>query len=714
MKTRLLAASLTCLFTGQIHGLESNLEDNLIPEEEKDETVLIVTGSRIEESIDEIPVSISIVDRKDILRQIKVNSEIQNILAYTVPGMAPSSGSSSNSAVTLRGRNALVMIDGVPQSTPLRNGVLGMRSIDAAALERVEVVKGATSVYGNGAAGGIINYITKAPDRNKAFDLEASLSSKFSTTEFDDSAGVRMNTTFSGSSKKFDYVFSVTREDLGQQKDADGNILGTKYGLSDAESENYFLKSNYYFDDQKSIQLSYNYYSSQQNAKLNDVIGDINQGIATYSIPLASGEVKIGAPQGPRGNSNLAIKYNDSDIFTNTSLTADWYQQTIENVFFYSPVLSNPEQGYAGGQSMIKSEKSGFRLFLNSQPQWEMIDGTFIYGVDALNDVTSQPLLDGRVWVPEMDMDNLALFLQSKFILNDEWVIKTGVRQDKIDLAVDDYSTLRLCRNADTCSESIAVKGDEINYRATTYNFGLRYNFKPTFSPFVSYSQGADISDIGRLLRTATVEDINLIQTEASIIDHYEIGFVSQFSQFRIEFSGYKSTSELGTSNKYDPATGIYLPVRAPQKIWGYELALDYKISKELAMKSSYSWVEGKNTDTQEYLGARQIAPPKFTTQLNWSINDRSNLDLTFLLVDDRKRFKQTNGAWVGDQGPVSSYSLVNLSGDIKFSNIRLFAGIENLLNKDYYPAKSQSYTYSGFNVKGLGRTVNIGIQYEL
>jgi iron complex outermembrane receptor protein len=64
----------------------------------------------------------------------------------------------------LRGRQVLVLIDGIPQSTPLRNGARDLRVIDPSAIERVEVIKGASAIYGNGADGGIINYITK---RNK-------------------------------------------------------------------------------------------------------------------------------------------------------------------------------------------------------------------------------------------------------------------------------------------------------------------------------------------------------------------------------------------------------------------------------------------------------------------------------------------------------------------------------------------------------------------
>ena len=141
------------------------------------------------------------------------------------------------------------------------------------------------------------------------------------------------------------------------------------------------------------------------------------------------------------------------------------------------------------------------------------------------------------------------------------------------------------------------VRGDTINYDATTYNAGIKYNLTDAFSPFFSYSQGSDISDIGRLLRAATVDDIALVQTQASIIDNYEVGFTSQFENVRFEFALYRSTSELGTSNEFNEVTGVYEPVRAPQEIWGYEGLVNYTINQDLKLSATYSYVEGKNTE---------------------------------------------------------------------------------------------------------------------
>ena len=682
---------------------------------QKDMERIIVSGSRVIESIDEVPASITVISRKQIEDHLKVNPELQSLLAQMVPGLAPDTGSSSNTGQSLRGRAPLVMIDGVPQSTPLRNGSLGVKTIDPSALARIEVIKGATSVYGNGASGGIINYITKQATAQDTHEGQVSLSSRFSPVKLEESAGARISAAINGKVENFDYLVTASYEENGVQRDAEGDILGLQYGLSDAETQNYFTKFGYDFDQEKRLQFSYNYFSSQQKTDLGDVPGDINEGVKTYAIHVPEALQKRGKPQGPDGNENITLKYTDSNIFANSEMTLDVYSQDIENVFFFSPNLANPDEGYDGGQSIIRSEKRGARATFNTAIDFDGVEATFIYGIDALKDTTSQPLVDGRVWVPEMEMDSLAGFLQTKWVIHDDLIVKAGVRRESIDLSVDDYETLKLCRSETQCSVPLQVKGDTIDYDATTYNIAIKYNWSDSFSPFFNYSQGSDIADIGRLLRAATVDDIGLIQTEASIIDNYEVGFTSLFDQVRLEVAAYRSTSELGTTNSFNEVTGVYEPVRAPQEIWGYEGLVDYRISETLNVIATYSYVEGKNTEADVYLGSRQISPPKATANVNWKPSDTLSLTVSYLYVGDRKRFSpNADGDYVGDQGPISSYNIVNLSGQYQFAeNWNAFMGVENLFNSDYYPARAQSYTYGGYNIKGLGTTATLGVTYS-
>ena len=671
---------------------------------------MIVTGSRLAERIDEVPSSVTLIDQQALAQDMLISTELQNLLAFRVPGLAPSTGTSSNSGQNLRGRAALVLIDGVPQSTPLRNGQLDISSIDAGVIERIEVIKGSTSIYGNGASGGIINYITKHASEDKA-RVNVGVSSKFSAVKLQDSAGYRVDTSIDGTLDDFSYVFSAITEKTGVERDAEGDIIGLVYGLSETESNNFFTKLGYQFDDDKSIKLTYNYYEAQQDADLIDVISSVNSGVKTYAIKNTTGIANQGVPQGPRGNHNVMLKYVDQDIFPHTQLTLDGYAQKIENMFFYSTALANLSEGYAGGQSLIKSEKQGMRINFVTQVDWDNIESTFIYGLDALEDISSQPLEDGRIWVPEMDMQNLAFYLQTKFVIADDWILKAGIRQDSVDLTVDDYQTLKLCRTESTCSVPFDVTGGDLAYDSTTYNVGLRYNLSDAFTPFMSFSQGADISDLGRLLRTATVNDINLIRTEASIVDNYELGFSGYMGELRYEFAAYRSESELGTSNSFDATTGVYLPVRAPQKIWGYEAQLDYDLTEDISTGLSYSWIEGKDTEADVYLDGSTISAPKLTSYVNWQANDAFNVGIHYIYVGDRNRFEKINDQYVGAQGPIEHYNVVNVSSSYQLNQWQLSLGIENLLNEDYFSARSQAYTYGGYNTKSLGTTINLGVK---
>ncbi|MCU4674161.1 TonB-dependent receptor [Catenovulum sp. 2E275] len=686
---------------------------NDIQDKTKSERIT-VTGSRIVESLEEVPASITLIDEQAINDNIQVSSELQNLLALLVPGMAPSTGSTSNFGQTLRGRNVLVMIDGVPQDTPLRNGGLGIRTLDAASIERIEVVNGATSIWGNGAAGGVINYITQKPGTGKA-NIMLSQSVRTSLVNTEDSLGYRSVISVDGQNQNLGYVIKLSQEKHGVQRDAEGDILGLQYGISDSRQRDAFVKLAYSLDDNRSVQFTYNYYDSDQDANYRDIAGNIDLGEKTYAVPLAVGETKQGAAQGPEGNYNLMLKYKDDALFENTALTVDAYRQKVDNVFFWSATLANPDLGYDGGQSAILSEKNGLRAVLTSQVALGEVYATFIYGADFLQDVTSQPFLDGRIWVPEMDMGSNAFFVQSKWELGDDWTVKAGVRNESISVSVDDYNTLKLCRSAEVCSTPMAVTGGDIDYDATTYNLGLRYRWSEAFSPYISYSEGFEVPDLGLLLRTATVNDINLVQSEASVIKNYEAGFSSQLDALYFNFALYQSKSELGTGSQLDTDTGIYKPVRAPQKIWGYEASAEYRLSDAWQLSTAYGYTEGKDTKNDVYLGARQISAPKLTSAVRYRADNDLSLSLYWLHVFSRNRFNpNTDGFYTGDQGPIDSYDVLNLSANYQLNNWQLFAGIENLLNEDYFPARAQAFRYgTGYSVKGAGANLNLGVSYS-
>ena len=133
---------------------------------------VVVTGTRNETDIRHLPMTISVIDRKQI-EQANTPSLLP-ILTEQVPGLFVSSrgimgyGVSGGAAgeINLRGISGssgrlMVLIDGHPQYM----GLMGHPIADAyqaLMAEKVEVLRGPASVlYGSNAMGGVINIITR-------------------------------------------------------------------------------------------------------------------------------------------------------------------------------------------------------------------------------------------------------------------------------------------------------------------------------------------------------------------------------------------------------------------------------------------------------------------------------------------------------------------------------------------------------------------------
>ena len=676
---------------------------------------VIVSAGRTRETIDEVPSSVSIVGLKTLQQNINITTNLGDILENRVSGLAPSTGLSSNFGQTLRGRSLLIMVDGVPQSTPLRNGAMDLRALDPAVIERIEVVKGATAIYGNGAAGGLINYITRNPGTSKFLNSHTSVGTTGSLVKNSNSMGGRISQMFSGDKGRFSYVLSGVYEQTGEQKDAEGDVLPPVYGLGETDSYNAFAKLGYKFNANHKVQATYNFYSSRQPTNYLTENGDYKTGKKTTA---RLGENK-GVPQGVKGNHNLSLQFSGNTGIANTRYDADVYYQSVDNIFFYSETFVD------GGVSRILSRKNGARLALNTPLLFSNIEANFTYGLDAQRDVTSQPLVDGRTWVPEMDMFNLAPFVQTKFTFFDKLVLKGGVRYEKVNIGVDDYATLPT-RNTTTgvVTPSKNVTGGNLKYNALVSNVGLRYNLSPYFSPYVSFSQGFSVSDIGLVLRSARVDDIDKINTQAVIIDNYEAGFVSKYKRFRFEATGYISKSSLGANSVFQ--NGEFVVVRTPERIYGFELAADMQVWKNLQAGLNYSYVEGKldadndgkyDGEKDEYLPGQRIAPPKLAAYVDYAIlPQKLNLLVQFTGIMNRDRFaRNSSGSYDHYKAPVKAYNILNFSLGYNLNeSTSVNLGVENLTNEDYYTARSQYGAFNDSYTKGKGASYRLTLNVKL
>lgn len=132
----------------------------------------LVTGSRLAESLDEVPQATYVITAEEIERSgAKTLSEVLD----KIPGISSLRKNSWAQDDSLRMRGVateiLVLVDGVPYYKPSHGADMfnvDLRSIPLESIERIEVVKGAGSaLYGSMAAAGVINIITKTPDKYK-------------------------------------------------------------------------------------------------------------------------------------------------------------------------------------------------------------------------------------------------------------------------------------------------------------------------------------------------------------------------------------------------------------------------------------------------------------------------------------------------------------------------------------------------------------------
>ncbi len=127
---------------------------------------VVITAGRRPQSLEEVPVSMAIVDGRDIERRNQVS--LDDALRY-IPGV-----NMTESQVNIRGSSGysrafgtrvLILVDGIPQLSG-DAGEIKYDAIPMFTIDRIEVVKGAGSaLYGSSALGGVINVITREPER---------------------------------------------------------------------------------------------------------------------------------------------------------------------------------------------------------------------------------------------------------------------------------------------------------------------------------------------------------------------------------------------------------------------------------------------------------------------------------------------------------------------------------------------------------------------
>ncbi|WP_454064464.1 TonB-dependent receptor [Candidatus Nitrospira salsa] len=689
-----------------------------------------VTATRFESPLSSIPGSVTVIPPETIKEQSLLTRNPSDLLGKLVPGLAPGNQSPTNNPIgsnggqTLRGRTALVLIDGVPQ-TSIRNAGRDLRTIDPSAIDRIEVVRGATSIYGDGATGGIINIITKRPNSEiPTWTTDVMINS--APTNPSASFGGRFAQSLSGKKSGVDYLVSGSYEYVGGMFDADASrvppdLLSAQGGLSDLSVYNIMGKFGYDFSQQR-IQLTVNHFQSQQDT-------DYASDPTVNTLPLKS----------VRARSRKGLKLDDQPESRNTMVNLDYTHQNIfgsrvHSLAYYRNALTRfqPFDGQAIAslgnnitQSRVESEEIGFRLEINTPiPLPRVTSPRLLWGLDFSREEASQRVaimdptafnnsnglvfqkVDDRVWVPPLEQRNLGLFGQLEWSLLENWILQGGIRYERIDLNLESFTTLA----------GNTIAGGDLDFDATVFNAGTVVFLTDAVNVFFNYSQGFSIPDTGLILRSAPASfSFASSQLEPIEVDTYELGIRGEWHTFQTSLSGFYSESDFGVSSNGFAANVI----RAPERVWGIEGTFDVQPDEAWALGGTLTWLEGENDvdrdDNYDALNGFRIPPVKLTgyiehnTVPEWKWKNR----IQILYVGNRN--PGLNPMSFGGR-PVESYTVLDLISTIQAGPGLLRFGIENLLNQDYFNTTAQllrtgrndSYTAS----RGMVVTLGYRVQY--
>lgn len=689
------------------------------PLDSKKDTVsleeVVITANRIKEKKTDAVANVTIIDQKKLQQFIKIAPDMSHLIGMIEPAMSLSTNTTNNRYQNLRGRSILVLIDGIPQSTPLRATDRDIRSIDPAAVERIEIVKGATSIYGNGAIGGIMNIVTKKSPKNVIFGGQTTIgASARDSFKENRGFGYRFNQQFYGNYKGFSYLVDAAMNQTGSAIDGTGEYISPRYGLGDVRTYNGLVKLGYQFDDDNKVEVMYNFYQSLQNTPL---VASGGKYLERPRIGVYGTKDPAAQDEGMRYNHNAYIKFNSNNIFKRTDLELSAFTQHQYAIFDYRKHNArSPRWESSSGQATVKGEKYGIRTQLTSKVLFsENVFTQLLYGADVLIDKTSQPLVDGRYWMPELTSYNSAPFLQTKTTFFQYYVLKAGLRYDYIDVSVPNYEVLRL-RNTDP---RVYVKGGDLTYNNLSPNIGIAYNQFKYFQPFISYSQGFSIFDLGRTLRAAKADVLSKINTEPVKTENYEAGAYAELSKY-VHLSGsyFYTYSKLGSDLK--SVSGFWVVDRTPQKVYGFEVNADIFPTKWLTLGGSFISFEGKKKSTEDgdwdgYMSGTSIPAPKATAYIRVTPTEYSYLQVNYLHTGSRDRFSPDNrGVYTEGEGIVYPIDLFSLSAGYTFNkSFSLALGIENLTDKVYYTPASMLVARDAEYARGNGRYFNLSLTYR-
>lgn len=700
-KKELSKLVLTTLLTGSVlwGGTAFAAEENL---QEFSLDTMVVTATRTAMTVKETPSTVEIVDSKK-LEQTQAKT-LHDALKGAL-GVNVFNDFQGRSNVSIRGsesRHVLIMVDGKRLGGEAAYNSANAWDVDRIRMEdveRVEIIRGpAGALYGSDAMGGVINVITKTPDKTTA-----DINYEYGWYEDGKGAGYKGNLYLQGAEGNYSYKINAGLNKNRPYMDPKGS----------GDSMNFYGK-------QQPISLSVGYKFDNGNKLSVDFskIKEDNQKSSTSRTVMMPGKVwqdKVQTIYNDNKRTDYAITYKGSDD------KQDWMFRAYKSVFDKHYMNQNNTRMTMGGRP------GAWKL---QDPKIDTVKRTLsvIEGKDTFNLSDKNKLTAGfeyrkdqsegtRLKKPNTSLADgnahdaydkaainyLAAYVQDEFRPDDKWLIIPSVRFDHSDQFSNKLtSNLAATYNAADDVRIKAVVGQ--GYKTPTVND--LYIF---WEMYAANPGGKGQFYVGN----PDLKPEKSLSYELSVEKDWGDRSTVHLGVFRNEVKDLISTYWTGKLTDDDP--DLYPGVKGDMimayenipeaTLQGVELYGSHRLGKNIYLNAGYTFLDAKDKTNGTRLKDR--AKHQVTFGVSYQPENIYAWDLSFDLVSNIGYYfnngdKSTMGNFVYE---TKDFTIANIMASRHLNkDTKIYLGIDNISNHQNFGA------YSDGN---LGRLYRVGMEYK-
>ena len=705
--------------------------------QQSSEESMVVSASRTHRTVAEMAQTTWVIEGQELQQQVQGGKELKDALAQLIPGLDVSSQGRTNFGMNMRGRGIVVLIDGVRMNSS-RSDSRQLDSIDPFNIAHIEVIAGATSLYGGGSTGGLINIVTKKGQPETQVELETGIKSGFNSHRDRDG---RVASAVSGGNDHISGRMSVAYQKFGGWYDGNGNATlfdNTQTGLQYSDRLDVMGTGTLDIDDHQQLQLVAQYYKSQGDDDYGMNLGENFSAVSGGSQPYASKGLNSDRIPGTERHL-ISMQYSNTDFFGQELVGQVYYRD--ESLQFYPFPTVSGSAVTAFSSSKQDTDQYGAKLTLNSKP----LDGLQLtWGLDADHETFSanQMFFDlvkssasgglnnqsiyttGRY--PGYDITNMAAFLQSSYDLNDIFTLSGGVRYQYTRNSVEDFVGFaqQQALAKGTASSADAIPGGSTDYTNALFNAGVLMHLTDRQQTWFNFAQGVELPDPGKYYGKGTyslanghyqlVRSVNVGESklEGIKVNAFELGWRYNGDALRTQLAAYYSRSD--KSIEVVPGVLTIEVKDDERRIYGLEGAVDYFIPEtdwSTGVNFNVIKSETKVDGQWKKWDVGYASPSKATAYVGWTPDPWS------------MRLQTTQSFDISDASgaKIDGYNTVDLLGSYALPVGTLSFSVENLFDTDYTTVwgKRAQLIYSPgygpqslFDFKGRGRT--FGLNYSV